>query len=205
MTTQISLFQEVEDKTYVSKIKENIAFYGTDNVGIYDLVAVLVGKEDPELVSRICAYSSRELISMSKYDFMEIDGICEVIGERLEMAIALGVKLSKTKREESFIIRSPGDVVDYLKRHMSHLTQEEFKVICISTKNEVIAEKTVFIGSLNSAIVHPREIFSFAIKKSAASIIVSHNHPSGSGTIRGRYFLYKEVSGEWRASRDKIA
>ena len=46
-------------------------------------------------------------------------------------------------------------------------------------KNEVLHKQTIFIGSLNSSIVHPREIFREAVKRSAASIICAHNHPSG--------------------------
>ena len=49
-------------------------------------------------------------------------------------------------------------------------------------KNEVLHKQTIFIGSLNSSIVHPREIFREAVKRSAASIICAHNHPSGNPT-----------------------
>ena len=57
--------------------------------------------------------------------------------------------------------------------------QEHFIVLCLDAKNKIIAVKTVFVGSLNRSIVHPREVFNFAILSSSASIIVAHNHPSG--------------------------
>jgi DNA repair protein RadC len=57
--------------------------------------------------------------------------------------------------------------------------QEHLIVICLDTKNKIIAVKTAFVGSLNKSVVHPREIFNFALLSSSASIIVAHNHPSG--------------------------
>ncbi len=57
--------------------------------------------------------------------------------------------------------------------------QEHFIVLCLDVKNKIIAVKTVFVGSLNRSVVHPREVFNFAILSSSASIIVAHNHPSG--------------------------
>ena len=60
--------------------------------------------------------------------------------------------------------------------------QEKLYCLYLNTKNEVVHEKAVFIGSLNASIVHPREVFKEALKWSAASIIVSHNHPSGDPT-----------------------
>jgi DNA repair protein RadC len=68
---------------------------------------------------------------------------------------------------------------------MRNLKQECLKVVMLNTKNIVISIKDVSIGSLNSSIVHPREVFNEAIKKNSASIIVSHNHPSGDPTPSG--------------------
>lgn len=65
---------------------------------------------------------------------------------------------------------------------MKHLTQEHFIVLFLDTKNYIIGQKTIFIGSLNKAIVHPREVFKEAIKRSSASVICAHNHPSGDAT-----------------------
>ena len=67
-------------------------------------------------------------------------------------------------------------------KEMVFLKQEVLKLIMLDTKNNVIGIKDVFKGSLNSSIVHPREIFKEALKKSSASIIICHNHPSGDPT-----------------------
>lgn len=62
---------------------------------------------------------------------------------------------------------------------MAYLTQEHFVVLCLNTKNEVQFRETVFVVSLNASIVHPRECFKLLIRRSCASAIVAHNHPSG--------------------------
>ena len=86
---------------------------------------------------------------------------------------------SAGKADDRYVIRSPEDAAAYLMTEMTALTQEHFVVLYLNVKNEVLHKKTVFIGSLNSSIVHPREVYKEAVKYSAASIICLHNHPSG--------------------------
>jgi DNA repair protein RadC len=62
---------------------------------------------------------------------------------------------------------------------MRYYKKEYFKIVLLNTKNEIISSENVSIGTLNSSLVHPREVFIMAIKKSAASIVLLHNHPSG--------------------------
>ncbi|MBS5307314.1 DNA repair protein RadC [Clostridium tertium] len=76
-------------------------------------------------------------------------------------------------------ISSPRDIAKLLINEMMSLKQEILKLIMLDTKNNIIGIKDVFKGSLNTSIVHPREIFKEALKKSSSSIIICHNHPSG--------------------------
>ena len=62
---------------------------------------------------------------------------------------------------------------------MRDLQREELHVFCLDTKNYVTKQRRIFEGSLNASIIHPREVFRFAIEEAAASIILVHNHPSG--------------------------
>lgn len=80
------------------------------------------------------------------------------------------------------VISSPNDIASLIMKEMSFLKQEVLKLIMLDTKNNIIGIKDVFKGSLNTSIVHPREIFKEAIKKSSSSIIICHNHPSGDPT-----------------------
>lgn len=76
-------------------------------------------------------------------------------------------------------IRSSKDVVSNLREEYRHEKRECFGVLYLSTKNEIIDDEVIAIGSLNACIVHPREVFKRAIVLSACSVIVVHNHPSG--------------------------
>lgn len=87
----------------------------------------------------------------------------------------------KVKESTDVITTTPQHVYDLVK-DTGNLAQEAFTVLTLNTKNKVINTHMVSLGSLNSAIVHPREVFRVAILDGAASIIVSHNHPSGDVT-----------------------
>lgn len=82
------------------------------------------------------------------------------------------------------IVRGPRDGANIIKTVLNtdELPNEHFIMLSLSTKNEVIGFHTIFVGTLNASIVHPREIFQQALLNNAASIIVAHNHPSGDPT-----------------------
>jgi DNA repair protein RadC len=75
-------------------------------------------------------------------------------------------------------IRSPADVANAAASIRKN-KKENFVVLCLNARNQIIRKETISIGSLNASIVHPREVFQPAIKESAASIVLVHNHPSG--------------------------
>lgn len=76
-------------------------------------------------------------------------------------------------------IRSPEDGYKILREFIGDADREMFVVACLNSKNEIANLSVVHMGSLNSSIVHPREVFKTAILSNAASIICAHNHPSG--------------------------
>jgi DNA repair protein RadC len=79
-------------------------------------------------------------------------------------------------------IKSPEDGYNLLKQFLGNVDREHFVVVCLDTKNQPTSINTCHIGSLNASIVHPREVFKSAILSNAASIIITHNHPSGDPT-----------------------
>ena len=93
----------------------------------------------------------------------------------------------KMIKEASFLyqtrtISSPKDAYEMIKEQLEGLDREQFIIACLNTKNEPTNISVVSVGSLNKAIVHPREVFKTAILSNAASIMVFHNHPSGETT-----------------------
>lgn len=111
-----------------------------------------------------------------------IKGIGPAKGVMLLAAIELGKRMNEYKPNDRFIVRSPEDGAEFVMEEMRTLKQEHFVTLFLNTKNQIIHQQTIFIGSLNASIVHPREIYREAVKRSAASIICVHNHPSGDPT-----------------------
>jgi DNA repair protein RadC len=121
--------------------------------------------------------SPQQLLDVTEQELMSIRGIGRAKARQIIAAIQLA-KMMNVPRAENTIIRNPCDVFECLRWDIGHEQKEHFVVLFLSTKNHVIGKETISIGSLNSAIVHPREVYKAAIRRSACSIVVSHNHPS---------------------------
>ncbi|MED3891480.1 DNA repair protein RadC [Peribacillus frigoritolerans] len=106
-------------------------------------------------------------------------GIGEAKAIQILASVELGRRINNLNDQDRYVIRSPEDGANYCMEEMRFLSQEHFVCLYLNTKNQVLQKTTVFIGSLNASIVHPREVFKEAFKRSAASIICLHNHPSG--------------------------
>ena len=87
--------------------------------------------------------------------------------------------LSQSKWSNEAKITSPEDVANLFIPILIDEVKEKFIVVCLNSANKIIKQETISTGSLNSSIVHPREVFKVAIECSSASIILIHNHPSG--------------------------
>jgi DNA repair protein RadC len=93
-------------------------------------------------------------------------------------AFELGRRIQSSYLEGRTEVRSPDDVARLLA-DMRYLDREHFRVLLLDTKNRLLAIETVAVGTLNASLVHPREVLKPAIRRSAAALILAHNHPSG--------------------------
>lgn len=165
-------------KKYVEVARETVASYG-DGVDLQHLLAVIIGSSaTPEICGRLASYGIRQLSEMSITELIK-EGLTKNASHQLVAAFKIAKCLMRSKNKPAYKINSPQDVSDYLMDKLRFNKQEHFYCLCLNTKNEIIHEKTIFVGSLNSSIVHPREVFNEAIRHASASIIVAHNHPSG--------------------------
>lgn len=121
----------------------------------------------------------RLLKEASVEELTVIKGIGEAKAIQILASVELGRRINNLNDQDRYVIRSPEDGANYCMEEMRFLSQEHFVCLYLNTKNQVLQKTTVFIGSLNASIVHPREVFKEAFKRSAASIICLHNHPSG--------------------------
>ncbi len=121
----------------------------------------------------------RMLTNATVEEITSISGIGKAKAAQIIAAMELGRRINRLTYDDRYTIRSPQDGANYVMDEMRFLSQEHFVCLYLNTKNQVLHKQTVFIGSLNASIVHPREVFKEAFKRSAASVICVHNHPSG--------------------------
>jgi len=173
------------DKMNINIARENVLTYTAideeNMTGLDSLLSIILGPQaNPEAIKALSNMKIKEMSEMS-LDEMEQVGLTKNQSLVLYSSMLLIKRYIIEKREKGGTIRTPDDAAKYLMQDMRNLNQEHFVVLYLNTKNEIIKRKTIFIGTLNSAIVHPREIFREAVKvSSCAAIVVGHNHPSGS-------------------------
>ena len=92
---------------------------------------------------------------------------------------AISEKYAREKIPKKIPLTSPQAVVNYLKEKLGREKKEHFVILVLDSCDNLISINNVSIGTLNSSLVHPREVFKPAISHSAAQIIVAHNHPAG--------------------------
>ncbi|MGE0912038.1 RadC family protein [Bacillus atrophaeus] len=171
------------------KPRERLLQYGAENLANNELLAILLRtgtkKESVMDLSNRLLHSFEGLRLLKEASVEELSGISGiglVKAVQILAAMELGSRIHKLANDEKYVVRSPEDGANFVMEDMRFLTQEHFVCLYLNTKNEVIHKRTIFIGSLNSSIVHPREVFKEAFKRSAASFICIHNHPSGDPT-----------------------
>ena len=159
---------------------------GVEKLSNPDLLSILLGKGNKESVFEL----SNRLLSKYNLNKLEDLGLEELKKEcKGDVVPALKILsfIELSKRYSKLVkggynkkpIHSAKDVYDMLVDEMRPYKKEVLKVILLDTKNVPISVKDVSVGTLNSSLIHPREVFKEAIKESAYSIILVHNHPSG--------------------------
>lgn len=149
-----------------------------------DLVAALFERQNT-LEPQIKAAKILNQGSLTETPYEElISGIGLTLHEtaRLIAAVELSKRLSTKAEGEKKVINTPIDVYHLLKDEMAYLEQEHCLVLALNIKNRLLDKYTVSIGTLNSSIVAPRDVFKKALRINAAFLIVVHNHPSGDAT-----------------------
>ena len=159
---------------------------GAEYLDNSELLAILIrtgSRKDSaiSLSSKILKASGsgiRGLVDMTIEDLCMLEGIGPTKATIIKAALELGIRVSGYI-PENYKIKNPWDVYSFYMEEMRYLKKEVFKAILLNTKNEIMCDVNISVGSLNYSIVHPREVFTEAIKKCANSIILMHNHPSG--------------------------
>jgi DNA repair protein RadC len=176
----------LRDIPHEERPRERMMRYGADALSHAELLAILLrtGTRQESAIhvaQKILnrAGEIRGLVNLSLEELMEIKGVGEAKAIQLLAGIEIGRRLARSAPKELPVIRSPKDAADMVMDQLRYLHKEHFVCLFLNTKNHLIGQETLSMGSLNASIVHPREVFRAAMKCSSASIVCIHNHPSG--------------------------
>ena len=196
---------KIKDLPKDERPRERLYKHGPSHLKTSELIALILksgfkGTTALQLGEQILSEYNSDLKRMAENrpkQFESIKGVGAAKAAQLVAAFELGRRLARSHADR-VKISSPSDVADLLMPLMRDLRKEVVCVMCLDTKggittrgiagdadNEIqwgkklLSEDTVFEGTLNASVFHPREIFRFAIEESANSIVLAHNHPSG--------------------------
>lgn len=179
----------VKDVPLAERPRERLLQVGASFLSNAELLAILLrtGSSNESvlhLAQKILAEleTLHNLHDVTIEELTKIKGIGPAKAVQIKAAIELGKRIVLQSPIDRVSIRSPKDVAHYIMEEMRYLKQEHFIALLLNTKNQIIGKETITVGTLNSSLVHPREVFKPAIKKSSSAMIVVHNHPSGDPT-----------------------
>jgi len=177
---------KIKDLKKEERPREKLIKYGSSNLRISELIAIILvtGNKKEEIMTMasrlIKDYGEKSLLVEKEVKILadkfnlSINKSCQLIA-----SLELGRRLFQNNYDNNKIFfRSAFDVFTYLS-NMTYLKKEQLRGLYLNSQFQLIHDEVISIGTLNSSLIHPREIFKPAIFHSAAAIIVAHNHPSG--------------------------
>ena len=175
----------IQDMTLEERPREKLILNGAGSLTDAELLAILLrtgtkqfnaiqlGKAIIEKADNI-----RYLQNITIEELESINGIGKTKAVQIKAALELGNRIASYKPAK-YKIKNPWDIYKYYMESLRYQYKEIFKVVLLNTKNEIITDVDISMGTLNSSLVHPREVFREAIRRSSNKIILLHNHPSG--------------------------
>jgi len=168
------------------RLRDRFLQGGLDGFLDYEIIELLLTLGTPR---KDCKQIAKEAIKV----FGGLRGVLDASLDELQQikdigpSNAFGIKLfqaiseryAKEKIPKKISLTSPQDVVSYLREKLGREKKEHFLTLSLDSRNNLIRENIVSVGTLNANLVHPREVFKEAIDAHAVSIIIAHNHPSG--------------------------
>lgn len=169
--------------------RERLAKHGAQVLTNAELLAILLrtGRkgENAVLMGQRLLHDLKGLQGILGASFGEVcrqSGVGPAKAAQIKAAMELGHRLAKEELKDRPVIDTPQSVFNLVWYEMMTLEQEHLRVILLDTRNRVLGVNDIYHGSLNSSQVRTGEIFKYAIRENAASVIIVHNHPSGDPT-----------------------
>ncbi len=169
----------------VKQLRERLQLSGASVLSSDELLSIVLGTGQSsariirQVQTLVASLSLQELLTL---DFGELSGkylLGDAKAAQLQAVLELSRRLTLPATTERYQIVSPADAAHLVMADMSYLAHEELRVLCLDTKNFVVANIRMYQGTLNSSVLRAAEIFRPAITRNCAGIIICHNHPSG--------------------------
>lgn len=177
----------IREWPHAERPRERLAGLSAQALATRELVAIVLGsgtegKSSLDLASDLLGHfggSLRRLAQADQAELQRVSGVGPARSSTIMAALELGRRAASERARKSPRIGGPRDVYRRLGPVLRDRRQEEFWVLYLDTQNRVVCERCLTVGILNSSLIHPREVFAPALARSAASVILAHNHPSG--------------------------
>ncbi len=177
---------KIKDIHQMDRPREKLLSKGAAELSEEELLAIIINSGTTEcsaleLAKQIIhkAGGVRGLADITMDELMSIKGIGESKATKIYAAFELSRRISKSKNILRYVIGSPESVADIYMEELRYQKKELVKLLILDTKGAIVGDVLLSEGSLNSSIVHPREVFKEAIIRSANRLVLIHNHPSG--------------------------
>jgi DNA repair protein RadC len=158
-----------------------VADDGAHACSLTELLAAVVGGSHQIEIARALLARFGDVTSIAHApveELAQVDRLGKARSAALKAALEIGRRLQIEAVGHRAVIRSPADAAALLMPEIGHLEQEHFVVLMLDTRNRVIAQETLYKGSLNASHIRVGEVFREAIRRNCAAILVAHNHPS---------------------------
>lgn len=176
----------LKDQPASERPRERLAARGPDALTHAELIAILLrtGLKGVNAVqvgqSLVQRYGSLNALALASVDELrQVNGIGRDKAVTLVAAFALARRMEQERREESPVLDNPDTVVKFIRESNRLKNVESFQVLLLNTRKRLIRTEDISNGTLDTLLVHPREVFRAAIAANAAAVILVHNHPSG--------------------------
>lgn len=182
----MELYSAIRELPADERPREKLVRYGPERLSAQELLAIVLrtGTRNVSallLADRLlhCHAGLRGLAGASLADLQRTPGVGAVKAIQIAACFELGKRLMALPEEHRRAITTPEEAAALLSPEMRHLDVEVFRALLLDTKSRLIRIETITKGTLDSSLVHPREVFKCAMAVSAASLVVCHNHPTG--------------------------
>ena len=179
----------LKDQPVSERPRERLVARGPDALTPAELIAILLrtglkGANVVEIGRRlVMKYGSLHALALATVDELKKEsGVGPDKAATLVAAFALAKRMEEERREDSPVLDNPQTVVNFMRETNRLKGVEEFQVLLLNTRKRLIRVEVISYGTLDTILVHPREVFRAAITGNAASIVLVHNHPSGDPT-----------------------